>query len=579
MTNMARVALHILRPPSNHLHNIRCQSDRLPRIPIADSEEFVDHCPRCETAFDELASNNSCAQPMLDEDLKMLCRTRPFLAFMVLAMSCTGPSMAAEPQLAKLNLFEAGKGDYALYRIPGLVVTAKGTVLAYCEARRTGKSDWDTIDILLRRSTDGGKTWSPRVKIADVPGPKTKNPVALAQKLANPEDVTYNNPVAFANRDGSVQFLFCLEYCRCFSMRSDDDGVTWTKPVEITATFDKFRPEYNWKVLATGPGHGIQLKSGRLVVPVWLSTGTGGHAHRPSVTSTIFSDDNGRTWQRGEIAVPNTNEWFNPNETVVVQLADGRVMLNVRSESKTHRRLVTISPDGATGWSKPRFDNALLEPICMASIIRLSEQPASDKNRIVFANPHNLARADGKEADGKSRDRKNLSIKLSEDDGQTWSIGKVLEPGMSAYSDLAVLPDGTILCLYERGRDAGDDEQKKPTSYALLTLARFNLEWLTAGTVATDRDWNKQDQLNAKLDRMTITDDGQTPNQLVCDTTLRELPDGSWSLYRLAGEDFEPSPKNDLGLTRSTDATTANTQPAAETPQTVAESARAAREI
>ena len=292
--------------------------------------------------------------------------------------------------------------------------------------------------------------------------------------------MTYNNPVAFANRDGSVQFLFCLEYCRCFSLRSDDEGVTWTKPVEITATFDKFRSEYDWKVLATGPGHGIQLKSGRLVVPVWLSLGTGGHAHRPSVTTTIFSDDNGRTWQRGDIAVPNTAEWINPNETVVVELADGRVMLNVRSESKAHRRLFTISANGAIGWSKPRFDDALLEPICMASIIRLSAKPASDQNRIVFASPHNLARADGKEEAGKSRDRKNLSIKLTYDEGQTWPINKSLEPGYSAYSDLAALPDGTVLCFYERGREA-NAEQKKPTSYASLTLARFNLEWLTDG--------------------------------------------------------------------------------------------------
>ncbi len=395
-------------------------------------------------------------------------------------LAAASPQSGAKPLLEKIDLFESGKGDYALYRIPGIVVTKKGTVLAYCEARRTGKSDWDTIDILLRRSTDGGRTWLPRVKIADVPGPKTKNPVALAQKLANTDDVTYNNPVAFVNRDGSVQFLFCLEYCRCFSMRSDDDGVTWTKPVEITATFEAFRSDYEWKVLATGPGHGIQLKSGRLVVPVWLSTGTGGHAHRPSVTTTIFSDDNGQTWQRGEIAVPNTDEWINPNETVVVQLADGRVMLNVRSESKAHRRLVTISPDGATGWSKPRFDDALLEPICMGSIIRWSEKPASDKNRILFASPHNLARADGQETPGKSRDRKNLSIKLTYDEGQTWSINKILEPGFSAYSDLAVLPDGTALCFYERGREA-NAEQKKPTSYAYLTLARFNLEWLTNG--------------------------------------------------------------------------------------------------
>lgn len=401
-------------------------------------------------------------------------------AVLALAILTTSAS-AAEPLLEKIDLFETGTDGYALYRIPGIVVTAKGTVLAYCEARRTGKSDWDTIDLYLRRSTDGGKSWGPRQKIADVPGPKTKNPVALAQNLANPDDVTYNNPVMIADRGGNVHLLFCLEYARCFYCRSDDDGRTFTPPVEITAAFDKFRPEYDWKVLATGPAHGIQLKSGRLVVPVWLSTGTGGHAHRPSVTSTIVSDDQGRSWQRGEIAVPNTEEWIFPNETVVAELADGRVMLNVRSESKEHRRIVVYSRDGTTGWSQPRFDEALLEPICMASLVRHSTTPQSDKNRLLFANPHNLERADGKAKEGGSRDRKNLSIKLSYDEGQTWPVNKSLEPGYSAYSDLAVLPDGTILCFYEHGRTAKSAD-KKPTSYAGLTLARFNMLWLTDGT-------------------------------------------------------------------------------------------------
>jgi sialidase-1 len=386
----------------------------------------------------------------------------------------------AEPLLEKINVFEAGADGYALYRIPAITVTAKGTVLAFCEARRTGKSDWDTIDIYLRRSTDGGKTFSPRQKIADVPGPKTKNPVALAQKLANPDDVTYNNPVPIADRDGSVHFLYCLEYCRCFYVRSDDEGVTWSQPTEITSTFEKFRSEYDWKVLATGPGHGIQLRSGRLVVPVWISTGTGGHAHRPSVTSVIYSDDHGKTWKAGGIAAPNTDEWVIPNETAAVELADGSVMLNVRSESKANRRLVTISPNGATGWSQPRFDDALVEPICMASILRVSFPAAGQRGRILFANPHNLERADGKAEAGKGRDRKNLSLKLSYDDGRSWPVDKSLEPGYSAYSDLAMLADGTLLCFYERGRRS-DETKKKTGSYAGLTLARFNLEWLTGG--------------------------------------------------------------------------------------------------
>lgn len=391
-------------------------------------------------------------------------------------LACAETAHAAEPLLEKVDLFRTGEGGYALYRIPGIVVTAKGAVLAYCEARRTGKSDWDTIDIFLRRSTDGGKTWEAPRKIADIPGPKSRNAVATGKNLGRTDDVTYNNPVAIVDRDGSIHFLFCLAYMRCFYMRSNDDGASFSKPVEITAAFEKFRPAFDWKVLATGPAHGIQLKNGRLIVPIWLSTGTGGGGHRPSITSTLLSDDHGQTWACGDIAVPNTPDWVNPNETVVVQLADGRVLLNVRSESKANRRLVTMSLDGATGWSPPHFDDALLEPICMGSIVRLSETPPADKNRILFVNPRNLTRKDGKDGPGKSRDRKNVSVQLSYDEAQTWPVAKSLEPGNSGYSDLAVLPDHTVLCFYER--DSIDDKTPKA---ALLTVAHFNLEWLTDG--------------------------------------------------------------------------------------------------
>lgn len=393
-------------------------------------------------------------------------------AAMVAALALS--AHAAEPFIEKLDLFKAGDGGYKIYHIPGVVVTAKSTVLAWCEARKKG-GDWDDIHILLRRSLDDGKTWSEPKSIVDVPGPKTKNPFALRMKNVDPNDVTYNNPVLIADRDGTVHMLFCLEYMRCFYQRSTDDGVTWSTPVEITQTFEKFRPAYDWKVLATGPNHSIQLGTGRLVVPVWLSTGTGGNAHRPSVTATIFSDDGGKSWQAGDIAVPCTDEWINPNETVAVELADGSVMLNVRNESKTHRRLVTVSKDGATGWSTPRFDEALLEPICMAGLVRYSLAKGGGANRLLFSNPHNLEGGrEGQPEPGKSRARKNVSVKLSYDEGKTWALSKSIEPGWSAYSDLAVTKSGTILCFYgraEKGGFAGD----------WLTLARFNLEWLTDG--------------------------------------------------------------------------------------------------
>jgi sialidase-1 len=353
------------------------------------------------------------------------------------------------------------------------VVTAKGTVLAWCEARKKG-SDWDAIDILLRRSTDDGQSWSEPQKIADVQGPITKNPAALAVKGVSASDVTYNNPVLIADRDGTVHCVFCIEYMRCFSMHSDDDGLTWSTPVEITSTFEAFRSAYDWKVLATGPDHSIQLRSGRLIVPVWLSTGTGGNAHRPSVTATIYSDDHGRTWQASEIAFPCTDKWINPNETVAVELADGRVLLNARSESTAHRRLVATSPDGASHWSTPLFEEALVEPICMAGLIRYSTEANGGKNRILFSNPDNLSRADGKQAPGMFRDRKNMTVQLSYDECHTWPIKKTIEPGVGAYSDLAVTNRGTILCFYGRG-------PKPSFSGDQLTVARFNLEWLTDG--------------------------------------------------------------------------------------------------
>ena len=384
-------------------------------------------------------------------------------------------ALGAEPLLEKQEVFMAGDGGYPSYRIPALLATPAGTLLAVCEARRT-RGDWGSIDILLRRSADGGRTWSGVRRMSDVAGPHRKNPAALEQKLADPSAVTNNNPLLIADAEtGSVHFLFCQEYMRCFYCRSDDDGQTFSTPVEITAAFEPFRKHYDWKVLATGPGHGVQLNSGRLIVPVWLSTGTGGHAHRPSVISTIYSDDHGATWHCGEIVANESDPLVNPSESVAVALADGGVLLNMRSEATAHRRAFSISPNGATGWSRPAFDEALVEPICMASMCRLSGAAVGGKNRVLFSNPDNLARAKGQAEAGKSRDRKNLTIKLSYDECQAWPVSKTLEAGPSAYSDLAVGRDGMIYCLYERANPGTE------TPGPSLVLARFNLEWLSDG--------------------------------------------------------------------------------------------------
>ena len=403
---------------------------------------------------------------------------RPWAALMLVwGLTLAASIQAGEPTLEKSDLFEAGKAGYKLYRIPGIVVTAKGSLLAYCEARKQTGLDWDDIDVLLRRSTDGGKTWSEPTPLPRPEGKFERNPAAVAKKLAKEGQLTFNNPVAIVDRAGPVHFLYCVDYGRCFYLRSDDDGVSFSKPVEITRTFEQFRKDFDCRVFGTGPGHGIQLKNGRLVVPVWLSPGTGNNAHHPTVVAVIYSDDAGKTWRRGDIAAHETDPLLDPSETVLVQLADGRVLLNMRSESSRHRRAVAFSADGATNWSRPAFDEALKEPICMASLCRLSEKGPADRNRLLFANPDNLDGGGRPEPPIRMHARKNLTVKLSYDEGQTWPVSRVLEAGVSGYSDLAVGPDGLVYCLYERGSTDGKDH----FATRALTLARFNLEWLSEG--------------------------------------------------------------------------------------------------
>ena len=385
------------------------------------------------------------------------------IGFFILGLSLSIPASGVEPFLDKTNLFQAGQDGIALYRIPGIVVTAKGTLLAYCEARKTGRSDWGDIELRLRRSVDGGKTWSDPQKIGSYNASLQKNPVAVQQNLNPSNSLTMNNPLAVVDQQtGSILFLYCVEYAHCFVMRSEDDGKTFSSPADITSTFEGFHRNYDWKVLATGPGHGIQMKNGRLIVPVWLSTGTGSTAHRPSCVSTIYSDDHGKTWLCGEIIASDPNP-PNPSESAVVQLSDGRVLLNIRNESKDLRRGYSISPDGTTKWSAFVFDTNLPDPVCMASLIKIKNNSQNEKNNVLFSNLNN----------GENHDRKNLTIRMSSDDCKTWPVKKTLEAGRSGYSDLTVNSSGNIFCFYERGSSKPEDGDS-----FTLTLAKFNAEWL-----------------------------------------------------------------------------------------------------
>ena len=383
----------------------------------------------------------------------------PLARFVVLACLTLVTRAAVEPVApAFSDVFLSGSADIKRYRIPGVVVTPKGTVLAYCEARRNGSADWGEIEVHLRRSTDGGKTWEPARHIAHTGERIAGHP---HEKAGGKPEQTVNNPVAIVDRvTGAIEFLYCVNYARCFSMRSTDDGLTWSAPVEITTSFEPFRAKYEWKVIATGPGHGIQLATGRLVVPVWIAFGKPG-AHGPSACGTIFSDDHGKTWRAGDIAVPNDSPFSSPNETILANLPGDRVLLIARSPSKANRKIVSVGPDGATGWSPPAFHDQLWEPVCMTSVT------AHPSGALVYSGPRTLPLdKDGKEIPGGRGKRQNLSLLLSRDEGKTWPVVKTLDAGPSAYSDLAVLPDGTVICVYEAGEH--------------IRAARVGLEWIRA---------------------------------------------------------------------------------------------------
>jgi sialidase-1 len=378
-------------------------------------------------------------------------------AFAVLAALSAGACKSARtasraPFVETSVVFEPQAGAYASTRIPALVATPKGTLLAFCEGRINSASDWADMDLLLRRSTDGGKTWEPYVVLAPRQGGKPTS-----------------NPSPIVDSKGHIHLLYQRDYARAYYTRSTDEGKTWSEPRDITATFEAFRSEYDWKVLAPGPGHGIQLQNGRLVVPVWLADSdklTPHRSHRPSSIATIYSDDGGKTWQRGALVARNNPAFKNPSETVAVALSDGRVMLNIRNESDVRRRGISYSPDGASNWSPVVFDEDLFEPICMGSILSVSDPGRKGTKRLLFVNP-----------DSRSLDkhpRKNLTAKLSYDEGKTWTVQRVLQPEAAGYSDLAQGPDGTIYCLYE-AKPPG-----KGPNYSLVLL-RFNLEWLTEG--------------------------------------------------------------------------------------------------
>lgn len=363
----------------------------------------------------------------------------------------------SRPIFESTELFHTGDQGYLTGRIPVLTRAANGALLAAWEARPGDANglagDWEDIDVLFRRSEDDGATWTPIAKLAD-------GGVLPA-----------HNTNLIVDAEGTIHLLFFINYAYAFHSTSNDHGRTFSAPKEITAVFREFHSEYLWNVIAAGPGHGVVTRAGRIVVPVWLSNG--GKHHRPSVAAAIYSDDCGRTWHRGGIVPPKLP---NMSETAAVELEDGSVLFNVRSEDRAHRRAFSRSSDGGQSWSQPALDRQLKEPICMGNLLRLNfaDPSLETRGRIIFCNPDNDVYTGkfGPSWNG-NKDRTNLTLKMSFDDCGTWPVSRVIDAGIAGYCDLAHNGNETIYVLYEKG--GVNDSMWVNRS---ISFVRLNIAWL-----------------------------------------------------------------------------------------------------
>ena len=315
------------------------------------------------------------------------------------------------------DVWVAGEGGYASYRIPAVVRTGRGSLVAFCEGRRAGSKDWGDIDVLVKRSRDGGRTWGAAGVVADFGTDTVGNPAPVVDRKTGVIWLLLTrNPGEVRERD--IQPGLTGATRTVWVTHSDDDGVSWARPEEITREVK--RPEWGW--YATGPGSGIQTASGRLIVACDHREGGESFSH------VIYSDDDGKSWKMGGSAGPKCNE------ATVAELRDGRLMLNMRSGAGRNRRAVSVSEDGGLTWSEPALDEALIEPVCEGSLIRFGKM-------LLFSNPAAVKRM-------------NMTVKMSRDDGKTWSAGKVIDAGPSAYSNLVPVRGKTVGLLYERGERA-----------------------------------------------------------------------------------------------------------------------------
>ncbi len=327
-------------------------------------------------------------------------------------------------------IFEGGKEGYQCFRIPAVVTTVKGAILAFAEGRKNGCSDTGSIDLVMKRSTDGGETWGKLEVLWHDEGNTCGNPSPVVDRTTG--DIfllsTWN---LGEDHESEIIAQKSKDTRRVFVLKSENDGKSWSRPVEITT--DVKLPNWTW--YATGPGSGIQILGGKYKDRLVIASDHIEAVTKKYYSHTIFSDDHGATWELG-----GSTPLDQVNECEVVELSDHRLLLNMRNyDRQMSSRQLAYSDDGGESWKDMYHHESLIEPICQASTLRFDFM---GQVYILFANPADI------------KNRINMTLRLSSDDGKSWPIEKQIFPGPSAYSDLTARDGESLGILYEGGRDS-----------------------------------------------------------------------------------------------------------------------------
>lgn len=361
----------------------------------------------------------------------------------LLAPSAVSAAKSRQPGVDNLiepvtvfELEDSPQGRYG-FRIPSLVVSETGTLIAFCE-RRVGLHDHAQNDIVVRRSRDGGKSWTAMQVVAEQGGDSLNDPCAVVLDTGRILLRHSRFPKGVHARNSDHTVMADPGYGKPTNMRvylqhSDDDGETWSRPRDVTRLM---RRE---DAIAIGsPGVGLQLtrgpKRGRILFPNYEVYRIGENG-RTKVISVSLSDDGGKTWQLSGPLSEDLDGFG--DEAQMAELSEGGVLLSARHGPDHHSRIVSTSRDSGDSWSTLCIADDLLTPPCMASVIRYS-WPSAEQAGVLL---HSLPRT--------KDSRSNGTIMISRDEGQSWKRAKVIVRGDFAYSCLARLADGDVGCLYE----------------------------------------------------------------------------------------------------------------------------------